>query len=602
MKNKGKKISAIIIACVVLTGSTLGCVIASETNKTNANCSFAEELVTVPDNDIKEVKEQNPAEPQDEVVYVFADTEGNVNKVMDSIWIKNGEEINQTAEEANLPIRISISYALDNKPIEASELVGRDGHLKIRMDFTDLAFEEREVNGSVEKIYVPFIASAVTVLDGEKFENVEVSTGRVAYDGARYAVVGLALPGLKDDLDLEEDEELDIPEYIEIEADVKDCEIEGMYLLVSNSVFNELDVDTTDKMDELKENVTKIDDAMTKLMDGSDKLYDGLGELLTGAVKLSDGVNTLSDGLGTLNSNSGDLRDGAKKVFESLLAQASQELAKSGIPVGNLTIDNYAKVLSDVIGEGQAMTAVKAAVSAEVEKNNDAIVEQVTAAVNAAMPKAAVEGMIKANPEAMAQIASGVAAAINASQGTGLTGDMVLAAYEGGDASVAAYIDGAVSSAADAKIAETISAKVAETKAGLIASNSEEPYKEANKKISDLKQSLDDYNKFYQGIIAYTDGVGKAYDGSVEMKKKMPEMLEGINTLRDGEKELSDGLNTFNDEAISKVTDLVNDTLEGLVNRFDAVTEVSKNYKAYDTNGEPMKDGVKFIIKIDSIR
>lgn len=629
MKTNRKRIWALILAAVVALGSCAGYLIATRMNNNNETLVYADEgFSSVSANDVSGNDEKTEKfDTNDEVVYVFADSNGNVNKVMDSVRISNGDSSAKTGDDSSLPIDVTISYKLDNKPIDAKALAGKSGHLTMRLDFKDLIYEEREVNGAKEKVYVPFIASSVVILDGDNYENVEVSTGKVAYDGQRYAVVGLAITGLKDDLDLDPEDDIDIPEYIEIEADVKDCEITGMYLLVSNSVFNELDIDTTEKMDSLKEDISKISDAMDALMDGSDQIYDGLNTLLSGATKLSDGVSALSDGLGTLDSNSQALVDGAKQVFETLLATASQQMKDSGISVGNLAIDNYAEILYNVVDYGCAMDPARAGVAAEVEKNNDAIVAQVTAGVKEMLVKKAVADGIQANPTAMAQIAQAIADGINAQTGASLTYADILTAAASEDPTVLPLVTEAVSTTADNLIAANdpsvdaartgvdaymasnppeitaaIDAKVAEIKNGLIDANVGTIYNEANAKILELRSSLMEYEKFYNGIIAYTNGVGSAYSGSLELVNAMPELLSGIKTLRDGSGELSDGLETFNDEAISKVTDLVDDTLEGLVNRFNIVSEVSKNYNAYDVDGEPTKDGVKFIYKIDSIR
>ena len=120
---------------------------------------------------------------------------------------------------------------------------------------------------------------------------------------------------------------------------------------------------------------------------------------------------------------------------------------------------------------------------------------------------------------------------------------------------------------------------------------------EGNKKIADLKASLDNYNKFYQGIIAYTDGVGQAKDGAKKISDSMPELINGIATLTNGGKQLSDGLNQFNDEGIVKLNELVDTTLEGMVERFDTVKEVSQDYASYANEGES-KESVRFVYKI----
>ena len=80
----------------------------------------------------------------------------------------------------------------------------------------------------------------------------------------------------------------------------------------------------------------------------------------------------------------------------------------------------------------------------------------------------------------------------------------------------------------------------------------------------------------------------------------MPELIQGVKALRTGAGELNDGLNKFNDEGIVKINDLVNTTLEGMIDRFDTVKEVSRDYASFTSEGEAGKGGVKFIYKIAS--
>ena len=72
--------------------------------------------------------------------------------------------------------------------------------------------------------------------------------------------------------------------------------------------------------------------------------------------------------------------------------------------------------------------------------------------------------------------------------------------------------------------------------------------------------------------------------------------------LKNGEKKLSDGLNRFNDEGVSKLNDLVNVTLEGMVERFNTVKEVSSDYASYADEEGNTNDSVRFIYKIATVK
>ena len=81
------------------------------------------------------------------------------------------------------------------------------------------------------EVYVPFVAFTGMILD-DNFSNIEVSNGKAIQDGNTSVIVGYAVPGIKDSLNAPG---LNIPDYFEVSADVKDFELEAtMTLLVTN--------------------------------------------------------------------------------------------------------------------------------------------------------------------------------------------------------------------------------------------------------------------------------------------------------------------------------------------------------------------------------
>ena len=620
MKKNIVKITSAFLAAVVTIGTVAGVAYAKETSVETVNeeenlvTSDTEDVsendVSAKDlssndlvNDLKDKLSEETITINDEVVYVFANTDGSVKKVMDSIWMENGSE-KEVTENTNLPLDVKITYTLDGKKVSADKLNGANGHIKVKYEFTNNAYEMREINGRERKVYVPFLVSVMGVFDGEKFENLSVSTGKIVDDGTRYAAVGLAFPGLSDDLSLSQDaaNDFNVPSTIEFEADAKDCELNGMYLLVSNNVFSELNSENSDKMEELKENLSKVTDAVNELLDGSDALYEGLGTLYTGTTKVGDGVTALSDGLVTIDSNSQALVDGAKEVFESLLAQASKQMKESGISVGNLTIDGYHDVLVRVIGEGYVSNVATEKVNAEVEKNRGTVEAAVVNGVRAEVRKQVEAG---ARQQVEGLVVQGMAAQFGISEDEVRNDyqDAVNSQVEAVMATKEADIDAAVeanmqSPEVQAKISALTEGNIKDLK----DTNISAAVKSGNQTISDLIESLDKYNTFYQGIIAYTNGVNTASQGALELKNAMPELLKGVKALKDGAGEMSDGLKTFDEEITGKLSEITDDTLEGMVDRLNVIADVSKNYNAYDKESKANKDSVKFIINVDSAK
>ena len=388
---------------------------------------------------------------KDETVYVLAGADGTVQKIIVSDWIKNAmatDSLDDKTElsdienikgdesftlggdnscvwdaqgndiyyqgniEKELPVQMSVRYTLDGQAIAPEALAGQSGHVTIRFDYQNMQYEEVLLDGKTEKIYVPFTMLTGMLLDTEVFRNVTVSNGKLINDGDRIAVVGIAFPGLQEDLAISK-EKLDIPDYVEISADVENFEMGMTMTLATTELFGAIDSDKLD-LHELSDAMAELTDAMDQLMDGSSQLYDGLCTLLeksgdlvsginklaegaaqlkagaesldSGAAQLQAGAAQLSSGLNTLNANSSSLNGGARQVFSSLLSMANTQLSEAGLSVPALTIDNYASVLDGVIASLDDTAVYQAAleqVTATVNANRGMIEEKVTEAVQA---------------------------------------------------------------------------------------------------------------------------------------------------------------------------------------------------------------------------
>ena len=388
---------------------------------------------------------------KDETVYVLAGADGTVQKIIVSDWIKNamaadsledktelsdienikgdesftlggdnscvwdaqGNDIYYQGNiEKELPVQMSVCYTLDGQAIAPEALAGQSGHVTIRFDYQNMQYEEVLLDGKTEKIYVPFTMLTGMLLDTEVFRNVTISNGKLINDRDRIAVVGIAFPGLQEDLAISK-EKLDIPDYVEISADVENFEMGMTMTLATTELFGAIDSDKLD-LHELSDAMAELTDAMDQLMDGSSQLYDGLctlleksGDLVSGINKLAEGAAQLkagaesldsgaaqlqasaaqlSSGLNTLNANSSSLNGGARQVFSSLLSMANTQLSEAGLSVPALTIDNYASVLDGVIASLDDTAVYQAAleqVTATVNANRGMIEEKVTEAVQA---------------------------------------------------------------------------------------------------------------------------------------------------------------------------------------------------------------------------
>lgn len=331
---------------------------------------------------------------KDETVYVIAGADGTAKKIIVSDWIKNdggadkikdisnldnienvkGDEtytINennmyewnadgndiyyQGTGKGELPVKLNITYFLDGKKVSPDSLAGKSGKIKMRFDYENRQYENVKLDGKDEEIYVPFVMLTGMILDNDKFSDVEISNGKIINDGDRLIVAGFALPGMQESLGLDSDK-LEIPDYVEVTADVKNFELSTTFTLAVNDVFADIDFsEADDKLDSLTKSLDEMTDAADRLIDGSSQLYDGLctlldksGELIEGVNKLYDGAEKLNSGAKELSGGTAELADGAKTLDSGA---GSVNSGASELDNGLGTLSNGAQNLDEGIAQ-----------------------------------------------------------------------------------------------------------------------------------------------------------------------------------------------------------------------------------------------------------
>lgn len=345
---------------------------------------------------------------KDESVYLISDANGNVNKTIVVDHLKNKDKKDTLEDASNLsdienvkgkekftqsgdkltwqaggkdiyyqgtateepPVTQKVTYYLDGKEISPEDLAGKSGKVKIRFDYTNTTSYTETVNGEKQTVSVPFAAVTGLVL-GDGFENIEVTNGKAEVSDSSSVVLGYALPGLKDSLGIKDgdlDGDVNIPEYMEMTADVKNFSMPAaMTFVVNASDYVSTDgIDTSDLDDminDLKDASTQLQDGSKTLAEGTDTLADGLstlqsklgtfasgvGTLQSGLKTYTDGVSTLSGGLNTLGNSTGALVSGADKLNSGAgqLASGSATL-KDGLKSYTDGANGLAKGASDL--------------------------------------------------------------------------------------------------------------------------------------------------------------------------------------------------------------------------------------------------------------
>lgn len=331
---------------------------------------------------------------KDESVYLISDANGNVNKTIVVDHLKNKDKKDTLEDASNLsdienvkgkekftqsgdkltwqaggkdiyyqgtateepPVTQKVTYYLDGKEISPEDLAGKSGKVKIRFDYTNTTSYTETVNGEKQTVSVPFAAVTGLVL-GDGFENIEVTNGKAEVSDSSSVVLGYALPGLKDSLGIKDgdlDGDVNIPEYMEMTADVENFSMPAAMTFVVNAS----DYVSTDGID-----TSDLDDMINDLKDASTQLQDGSKTLAEGTDTLADGLSTLQSKLGTFASGVGTLQSGLKTYTDgvSTLSGGLNKL-NSNVPTlsnGITTLNSSAKSLNDGVALLNATVSAK---------------------------------------------------------------------------------------------------------------------------------------------------------------------------------------------------------------------------------------------------
>ena len=455
---------------------------------------------TATDNDNTESADTKAALFKDESVYVIANADGTVEKIIVSDWIRNnakadtvtdfakldkienvkGEETftmnadNMRVWEAKgkdlylkgegtepLPVDMRLTYFLDGAPIDPADLIGKSGDVTIRFDYTNNQYEAVEIDGKKENIYVPFMMLSGLMLDNEKFSDISVTNGKIISDGDRTIVAGIAFPGLQQDLGVKQ-KDIQIPDYFEVKAHTEDFELNSTVTIATNGLLNQLDTKDFDKLSDVKKDIKKLQDAMTQLTDGSSKLYDGLSTLLEKSSELTEGIEKLSAGAQQLSDGAKAVDEGASKLSEGAGQLKVGAIRLSGgasdLDAGSVQLDDGAAQLSDGLSQ---LTQNNAALNA----GSDQTFRSILATARKALVDQGLD-VPELTPENYAEVLDGLMKKLSEdnvkAQAEAVARQKVTAAVEANREAVTAGVTEAVRQSVEAEVEPAVRAQVTE--------------------------------------------------------------------------------------------------------------------------------------------
>ena len=632
---------------------------------------------------------------KDETVYVFAKANGDVDNILvnetlknrdksatiedttdlkdivnvkgDETFTQNGNKITwdaagneisyQGTTDKQLPVSVKATYYLDGNEISPEDLAGKSGKVKIRLDYTSNETVTKDVNGKDEDISVPFVAVSGMVL-GDNFTNIQVTNGKYLAQGESNIVVGYAVPGLDSGVkDAAKDLDTEIPDYVEVSADVTDFSLD----MTVTMLVNGSEMDYSGDLD-----LTDLDDLTEALSSAGDQLADGSGELSDGATQVSDGAGTLADKMGDLTSGAGSLKAGMESLSSSssdlsngvsVINQSAQAIA-----AGVNTLDTA--VNTKMTEEEQAAVAKQAAsqVSASVEAQfaagtdtynyiynsavsnytnsmnnatdqiaqayinsdaytafyNSALAAQAAQIASEKAAQAAAQGADFATVYQQAYTAALASADLQTAVATQVQGAFKQMAQqtttslaEGGKAAIGQSVVDACKSAATqaaSQAAGQAAVQGAETAKATIASQIEATQANGYSLVSGANALAQGTSTLAGSIPALKNGISQLVSGANALASGAGQLKDGAVTLADGASQVADGagtlnesLVTLNNEAIKKMISAYNGDVKDSVERLQAAMEAATEYDSFGGKSDNTAGVTKFIIKTAAI-
>ena len=572
---------------------------------------------------------------QSQHIYGKMNNKGNIYKTYLNTEDKDKEDV-------YIPIDTEIKYYLNGEEVEIDELKGKSGKIKIELLLTNKEKNMVTINKKEVVMYTPYIVGTSVILKNNKFSNITISSGKIVDNGADSIVVGVAMPGMQESLNLSKSN-IEMPENIIIEADTTDFELGNIYMYIESNIFEENSLDFLDELDNIYDDARKLKNASQKLVDGSNSLKNGastyaskIGEFNSGLSQYTNGVNSINEnyskinfGINTINENTKKIADGSNSLNNGIkeLKNKLTTLVGGVVQIKQGTDGIYS-------GLGQIITGVDGSISKIQDGSMDTTA--FTTLVTTTETTIATLEAVKNNLETTASGMPDYFESIESS--TDEAGETIYSPIQIENtqkSQIIAQINALSEQIANLKqnisqergayssTLQAVSEKTTELVTGLdnlktnlqtlqgvseqvkngidvmansspeLQSGLENLEKGSNSLASGAKELSNGTTDLSNGSANLKSGIEQLNSNSGSLTSAVQQLQDGANNISNGASELANGIQKFDSEGINSIYNLINGDLNVAQERIEKLKELaSKNNNIT----------YKYIIKIDSIK
>lgn len=461
-------------------------------------------------------------------------------------WKTEGKDITyQGKTNKENPIKVSIKYYLNDEEMPKSKMLGKNGKVKIVVDFTNNLYNEEY------KMHTPFVVTTMSIIKSDKNSNFEITNGKAVNTGTKNILAAISTPGLYEDLGLEELKNMD---SVTITYDTDKFTDDTLYFVATPKLLENSDLSLFNKMDGLNSSMKTLQNGMNELAKGSEKLEKGTSDLNDGTEKLSGGLYQALDGAKTLEEGAEAVDNNLKQIID-------------GIDQGKQNIATKQNELSAKVNEINTLKQNNVNTIEKLKETNITIYNGVKLQTEAL-------GGLDISSETYKQTLDTVLSNNLIDENTYKTLMTYKVQYDAnvGLITLLTYNNGAL---------DQLLGALNNTSTEVISNlNTIESY------LSALQ--TEGTSKVKDGTTNLKNGITELYNGSVEL-------TNGTKILMDGTTTLKNGLNKINGEGISKLTVLA-DQASTYSNKAKVLVKLSKEYKGYASENA---NDVVFVYKVD---
>ena len=210
----------------------------------------------------------------------------------DLLWETSGDNIYYKGSyEKELPISVNIKYFLDGEEKNVNDMLGKKGNIKIILNYQNNAYKNMNINGKIEKIFVPYAIVTTSILNDNDNKNIKVTNGKIIDNGISSVVMAISSPGLYDSLKLND---LTNINEVEITYDTECFELNSIYSVATTSLFDDDNLDMFGEINDLYKSIDLLQSNMDTIVEASKKLSDGSNQMDAGITELNSKIQELT--------------------------------------------------------------------------------------------------------------------------------------------------------------------------------------------------------------------------------------------------------------------------------------------------------------------